>query len=204
MKYTVDNESRASQPGNIEILKTKYLDYMRIKGIQRFIYGLLFTLPESVLFKMFGWNSVVYNYINKQEQFRYGCLNPAIVLNKEKGLIAVFTNLTSFGEEITPVIKISEEPLYLIKNVTIETGQKLPTVSLYLRNPDNLYATVWMDFVPKIANCFTDDTVACNKLLSRVPENGWICLEMGLKQINTPEQTGLYHIQLEKELVKNS
>ncbi len=40
-----------------------------------------------------------------------GCINPSIIVNKDKGLIATFTNLTNNGDNPTPVIKISHEKI---------------------------------------------------------------------------------------------
>ena len=190
MTHTVDDTTQASTPGQIEISKKKYLDYLGLSGVLRLKYSFLLSLPISFLFKLFRSNNIVYDFIQKMEQFKYGCLNPTIVVNKEKGLIATFTNLTSYGDDITPVIKISKEPLHLIKNIQIVNGQRLPTIALYTRDLEDEYASAWVDFDPKIANCFTDDLNACNHLLSRMSKNGWQCLQQGLNQLEDIENEG--------------
>lgn len=204
MKLTVDNSSKASMPGQIKISRKKYLDYLGLSGIIRLRYLLLFYLPKKILFKLFHSDIIVFHFIQTTERFLYGCLNPTIIINKNKKLIATFTNLTSHGNKVTPVIKISEEPLHLIKNIKIENGQKLPTVALYERNPKDIFASAWIDFDPKIANCFTDDIKACNKLLSRITDKGWKCLAEGLSQLEDHEAIGLYHVKIDAELVRNA
>ncbi|MCC6370058.1 MAG: DUF3239 domain-containing protein [Bacteroidia bacterium] len=204
MAFTVDENTKASSPGQIQISKRKYLDYVGLKGPKRLIYKLLFSLPTNFIYKYFGTNNLVYDYIQKQEQFKIGCLCPTIVINKDKGLIATYTNLTLRGTKVTPVIKISKEPLARIKNITINNGQKLPTVSLYYAKANDEFATAWADFDPKIAHCFTDDLNACNHLLSRITESSWRCLELGIEQVDDKLTEGLYHIKLEKSLVNNT
>lgn len=204
MTYLLDETTQASAPGQIEISRKKYLDYMGVKGIARLKYSLLLRLPTSLLFKRFRSDDIVLDFIYRIEQFRHGCLNPTIVINKEKGLIATFTSLTAYGEDTVPVIKISKEPLHLITNIPVSTGQRLPTVSFYERDPEDEDAPAWVDFFPKIANCFTDDLKACNHLLSRMTEEGWQCLEQGLAQLDDLEKPGLYYIELDDELVRSA
>ena len=204
MTHTVDENTIASSPGQIEISKIKFFDYIELMGIKRIKYNILFSLPSNFLYKLFSSDEIVYDYIQKQEQFKFGCLNPTIVINKEKGLIATFTNLTSIGDEITPVVKISKEPLGLIKSIKVVNGQKLPTVALYTRNTEDEFATAWTDFTPKVANCFTDDLTICNELLSRLSSNSWKCLDLGLAQVYDKEQEGLYYVKLQKDLVQSS
>ena len=175
-----------------------------MKGVARWKYTLLLGLPAKMLYKFFRSDDIVLEFIYKLEQFRYGCLNPSIVINKEKGLIATFTSLTAYGEDTVPVIKISKEPLHLITNTSVSTGQRLPTVAVYERDQEDEDAPAWVDFYPKIANCFTNDLKACNRLLSRVSEQGWQCLAEGLAQLDDLETPGLYYIELDDELVRSA
>lgn len=80
----------------------------------------------------------------------------------------------------------------------------MPTVAIYERNEQEEYAKAWANFDPKIANCFTNDLKACNKLLSRVSENAWQCLSIGLKQLDNLEEIGLRHVDIDIDLVNNS
>lgn len=202
--HTVDSNSEAASPGQIEISKSKYLDYAKLNGIERIKYNLLFSLSSDFLFKWLGANKLVFDYIKKKEQFRYGCINPTIVVDKSKGLIATFTNLSSNGYDIVPVVKISKEPLELIRNIEVLDGQKLPTVALYLRNTEDEFARAWVDFTPKIVNCFTDDLTVCNEVLSRVSSKAWECLELGLVQVINKTHEGLHYVKMDKKLVQSA
>lgn len=204
MSFTIDDNTQASTPGQINISKIKYLEYVQLTGLAWLKYASLFKLPDNILFKLYHDDTIVFNYIQMVEQFKYGCLNPSIVINKQKGLLATYTNLTSYGEVQTHVIKISKEPLHLITNIQVENGQKLPSVALYYRNLEDEYAYAWSDFNPKIANCFTNDLNACNQLMSRCSEKAWKCLEIGLRQLKSKEIISLYHVDIDSDLVFNA
>ena len=81
---------------------------------------------------------------------------------------------------------------------------RLKFMHIDARDLEDEYASAWVDFDPKIANCFTDDLNACNHLLSRMSKNGWQCLQQGLNQLEDIENEGLYYIELEKDLVRNA
>lgn len=201
MAHTYDDSTVAAQPGHLKISPRKYLDYTGLTGPIRLKYRMLLHLPRRILFGLFKSDQIVHDYVGYAEQFRFGCINPSVIVDAENGLIATFTSLTGSGDQPTPVIRISEEPLHLIKNTLIENGQRIATVAFYIRNMADPTATVWADFDPKIPQCFTDDTSACNDLMSKISGNAWTCLNLGLEQVPYPYQTGLYHIQLDPTLV---
>ena len=201
MAQTYDDSTEAAQPGRLKISPRKYLDFIGLTGPVRLKYHFLLHLPQRILFKIFKSDQIVHDYEGYTEQFRFGCINPSVVLDSEKGLIATFTNLTGSGNQPTPVIRISAEPLHLIKNKLVENGLRIPTVAFYLRNMADPTATVWADFDPKIPHCFTDDTNACNNLMFKISGNAWTSLNIDLEQVPYPYQIGLYHLQLDPDLV---
>jgi hypothetical protein len=204
MSYFVDPSTQASRPGYLNISRDKYLAYRRLKGIRKAWYSAILRLP-SVLLKTFSLNdNVLYDFLLKQEHFQLGCINPTLVINAQEGLIATYTNLSFVEDEICPVIKISKEPLDLISNTEIKSGVRLPTVALYFRNISDGPVTAWADFDPKVANCFTDDGDKCMSMLSEISSNAWECLELGLMQIPRKDKIGLFHIELDQDLVSNS
>lgn len=203
MSLITDDSTAASHPGEIIIAADKYLDYRGIKGMGRIYYSLLFRVSDDLLFRRFKHNQVVFDWLLKKEHFKNGCVNPSVVINKDTGLLATFTNLTSTGLHPTPVIKIAAEKLYLVKNISINNGQRLATVALYKRGEDP-DAKAWINFDPKLPNCFTDNTDTCNWAIRRISKNAWKCLELGLDQISTKDQPGLYHVDLDSNLVNKA
>lgn len=200
----MDDDTRAAIPGGIKISSKKYLDYIGIKGVSRLKYNLLLLNSNDFLFKNFANDEIIYDYLQTSDHFKFGCVNPSIILNTAEGHIATFTSLTSYGDCPTPVIKISKEPLHLIRNVFLQNGQKAGTVSLYFRNPDDDSAPVWIDFDPKLALNFTEDIQACEALKNRNSAAAWECLEIGLAQIKDSTKTGLYAVDVDPKLIKSA
>lgn len=204
MSIIVDETSEAAFPGHVKIEPIKFLAYFKVTGLRKIYYLLLLSVcPTNVLHRVFKNDAIIIQWIEKVEHFQMGCINPSIIVNKDKGLIATFTNLTNNGDNPTPVIKISHEKLNLIKGREILNGQKNPTVALYL-GYDNSEATAWKDFEPYIPNCFTNDVNAYNFTLNSVSINAWQCLQLGLEQIDDIEVPGLYYVNIDKDLVNAS
>ncbi len=202
MSYTVDDTTSAATPGKISISSRKFLEYIDVRGVRKFIYYLILMLPKSFLFTVLKNNTIIHHWISANEHFKFGCVNPAIILNQEKGLVAVFTNLTNSGSNPTPVIKIYKEKLQLIQGKVIN-GQRISTVALYYQNPKQTNAKAWIDFDPKVPDCFTNDSVICAQSMNKLSANSWKCLEIGLTQLKE-NKLGLHHLDLDKELVNSS
>ncbi|MGD1848227.1 MAG: DUF3239 domain-containing protein [Salibacteraceae bacterium] len=137
----------------------------------------------------------VYDWISKKEQFRLGCLNPTVILDVQKGLIATSTNLTKDFGPATDVVKISKEKLHLIRGKHLKNGDRLPSIALYYPNTENPNATAWSDFNPLVPHCFSADLDHCDRLLDRLDEASWRKLFHGLSQIKDTTVEGLYHVQ---------
>lgn len=204
MAITYDETAVASHPGDITISPQKFLDYYNIKGLKRFYYLMLFKLPMEFLGKVMRNNSVVYEWIGRTEQFRFGCLNPSIVIDPERGLIATYTNLTNNGGMPTSVIKITSEKLYLIEGMKFIKGQKIPSVAMYYQSKEDPSATSWVDFDPRVPHCFSEDISLCNKLLDRLNKNNWLCVKIGLEQIQNKDEVGLYSVKIDPDIVNGT
>lgn len=203
MSYTIDDTTVAAIPGELSISPKKFLDYVGVTGFKKFIYGQILLLPNSILYSLLRSNSTVSNWITFAEHFKYGCANPAIIINREKELVAVFTNLSNTGNNPTPVIKIYREKLHLIQGQTT-IGQRISTVATYYRNPKQWNAEAWIDFDPKVPDCFTENLQACSTVLNNLSSNSWKCLEIGLAQLNNCETPGLYHVEIDNDMVNSS
>jgi len=163
------------------------------------VYSLL-THSTSFICK---YNSTVYLFVNTKEKFKSGCINPTIVLDKNRSLLAVFTSLTTSGTISFPVIKIYKEKLNLINKVQLENGTKLGSIALYSRPANEPYPAAWADFHPQVPNCFTDDYNKCEKIIESIKKEAWEALFLGIQQIEKIEE-GLYKVELDNDLVQNA
>ena len=205
MPIIVSDAAKASQPGKITIEPAKFLSYFDVRGFRKYYYHFLFSrMSKDTLYSRYPTDPLVMQWIEKIEHFELGCINPAIVLDQQKGLVATFSNLDNTGgQHPVPVIKITKEKLYLVKTVQLFKGKHIPTVSLYLGYPDS-DAKAWVEIEPLIPNCFTDDRYVYEATLKKVSPNSWKCLQQGLEQLRGEEREGLYYIDIDDELVNGA
>lgn len=201
MLLTVDTTTSASNPGEIIISIDKYIEYYNIAGIQKLALKVLTGLPKNLSRTLFpNWN-LLYNWINRYEQFRYGCISPSVVVDKTNGIVAAFTSLTAAGDIPKPVIKLFTEKLHLIVDKDVHNGERLASVALYTPDSQNPTSPYWKDFTPLVADCFSADSRACETALNSMNDACWECLFRGLEQIEDKSKTGLYHVKLPVALV---
>jgi uncharacterized protein DUF3239 len=199
---TLDERTLASHPGAIKISIKKFLAYKSIHGLKNIYYRVVLMLPKQYLFLRFKNDKVVDEWIEKTEQFKYGCINPSVIINKNKGIVATYTDLANSDKAARePVIKIWKEKLELIDNTYISSGQKVSTVSTYSSDKEDSEANAWANFHPNIPNCFTDDLQQCETAMQQLNEIAWRCLEIGLDQIKDKEALGLYYIEIDEDMV---
>jgi len=133
-----------------------------------------------------------------QENFEYGCLNPALVVSVNPYQIAVYGDLTSQGDSAWPAIKILPQPLEKTRGRPMQIGDRLATVSVY--SDAGPRSTHWDDFYPTAVNCVTDDEAAGRDALWRLnhsAEEGWDELGKYLALVPQPYRPGLYWMRSE-------
>lgn len=191
----------ASLPGEISISLDKFLIYRQISGIKKLFYKFILSKSDAFLEKYFSNNEIVYDWILKKAHFEKGCINASIVIDKQKGLLATFTNLRYGGELDRPTIKITKVDFDLIKNVSIENNQLLPTVALYGPEYDQ-FEFVWEDFYPLLPHIFTDNYQEIDNAFNKLNNSDWERLSAGLAQINDIYREGLYPVEISRKLMK--
>ena len=198
MSLIVGDSAKASRPGEINIDPGKFLDYFDVGGVKKIYYLSLFKiLSNEVLIRRFENDTVIHNYIEKVEHFQLGCVNPSVVVNKSKGIIATYTNLANNSGAFVPVIKVTQERLDLVRNMPVFDGKKIATVSLYMGYEDQ-EQDAWFDFEPYLPNCFTDDLSAYRHCFDRMEKKDWDNLDEAIGLLENPEDPGLYYISEEK------
>ena len=192
---TLDNSTSASHPGQLEISDHKYEQYFG-KPVRKFLWEKMWFLSKRLPFT----REDAFHYMQIKEQFLYGCINPGVILNPEKSLIAVLTNLAAAREEPYWVVKILPERLDLLPNTaTLQAGQKLATVAIYSRTPESFEQGLWNDFHPIVIDCLVENTAQCRDTLLSIDALEWDFLNLGLSQLSTPEKIGLYPVSIPEE-----
>lgn len=198
--WTLSDTTQASNSGRLSVKWYRWLaHYPKWPLVWAIGFGLLsalawavhwsFWIPAALFLAMniFYWQRV-------SEHFKYGDVNPGIVVSVDPMAIAVSTDLTK-GVGNYPVIKIIRKELRTIMGQVPRIGVKLPTVSLYEGCVhDDL--PHWIDFHPCPAECATNDINEIKRLMSTFTERDWSKLEAGVERIPRPYLSGLYHARV--------
>ena len=200
MSITLDDSSKAALPGGINIDLTKFLDYYELGGLPRFLFKRLLNKPLETLKKKSGRSKIIFLYVHTNEHFEFGCVNPSIILDATRGLVATYTDLTNDGGEATSVIKIEQVTEPVFHDMAFKDMEEVATVSLYQQDETNENARAWKDFKPLLPHLFTADLGKCDAMKKRLNSAEWKCLHEGLKQIPNVHEEGLYHVNLDSEL----
>ena len=137
------------------------------------------------------FSDIVRLLIHIREHFRYGCVNPAIVVSQTPPLIAVATDLR-VRDKPYPVVKILTQPLHQIRGGTPPIGTRLATVALYCDGGNPWH---WVDFEPIVVNCVTDRQSDIDNVFRSIAQEDWTDLELGLQKVRNRYQPGLYFVE---------
>ena len=121
----------------------------------------------------------------------YGCANPGVVVDADKGLVAVITDLDCGAGEEHWVIKIGKYPLSKMTGGPGEDGMRLGTVAGYAGDASKGH---WDTFEPYVVNCLTRDKKRIKKVLATFSARDWVMLNEGLKEVPTPYKTGQWRV----------
>lgn len=187
--------AQASLPGKLEIAGPEYARYFAGRTEDPMITRIYFRvgsilpawlawLPQFGLFSK-HWRAI-------QRQFMWGCLNPAVVVDEEQSLIAVYTDLANEGDRSVPVVKVLKEQLGLIRHERITNGSTLAAVATYR---GDFGTGRWEDFFPIVVDCIVDDPTACRQARDRIDGGDWASLENALAQLPHQLSEGLYEVE---------
>jgi hypothetical protein len=200
---TLDNSTTAAVPGGLAVSREKYLEYYQMNAADRRLCWFSSRLPWITRYMPFIGPRVVH-WTRTREHLRHGCLNPAMILDSESGLIAVFTNLTARGEKPTPVVKILHERLDMIDHAQTINGSGFAAASIYFCTQTSWAQGCWSDFSPIVVDCLVDDSGSCEAAKTRIKPLAWKALKIALKKLDGNNQKGLYHVHVPDDVVRNA
>lgn len=190
MSKRIDHNTFASHPGGVMISVDKFLDYKRIKGFERGMYRFLLKNMDDFFFRFSELTPTLSDWYYLKGQLQFGCANPALLLDQEKKLVAVYTDLANDGGEPVDVIKI----------ISLETNENLDdelvTISMYSPNDEDQNARAWKDFHPVYPMSLSTDDVGYRMAFEGLDRDDWELLKIGLDKIPPPYKEGLYHFSV--------
>ena len=199
MTKTLDDNSSAALPGRLNLSRRKYAQYFNRSNWS-------VTLGSSLPWSARNWPVVgqyVQHWTYTREHLLHGCLNPAMVISKEKSLLAVYTSLSYTEGEVYPVIKIDRERLDLLDPARVFDGAKFAASSLYGRSEEGEAEGRWGYFQPIVVDCLVDDDLACEFAMQKLKSLAWQALEIGINQL-TSNEVGLHKVEVPYEIAWNA
>ncbi len=123
--------------------------------------------------------------------FAQGALLPAIVVNPDKGLIAVVANMDAQGGRPYPVVKIVKRPIKSATGAPFKKGSRLATVATF-HNSNIVSNKRWTDFNPIAVNCATASRKTIKRAINAIDEEEWELLLKVVKKLDQPYKAGIY------------
>ena len=193
--YTVDNNTFATNPGNVILNPLVWIKYNILTPLiltTSLIFSIWLTISISFWFFIISGLFIGINLFywrRQKEHFRFGDSNGGIVVATNPTLIAVTTDLTKgFGEY--PVVKIIR---YKAKG---EIGDRIGTVALYSASDDDKMQH-WIDFDPIPINYATNNIAEIDRAIKSYDTEQWKKIAERLLQVPKPYAVGLYKINEE-------
>jgi hypothetical protein len=199
----LDSSTTAALPGGLVVSRGKYAEYFGRNALDRWCYRRCSYLPWGAR-SLPGVGARIVHWHRIQEQLQYGCLNPAVVVDAERRLIAVYTSLTAWGDQPTPVIKILRERLDLIRHSRVTDGSRLAAASIYWRTDESWARGCWSDFSPVVVDCLVDDQRLCAEAVARLKPLAWQALQIGVRCLCGRYAQGLYAVQVPAETARDA
>jgi hypothetical protein len=125
-----------------------------------------------------------------KQVFSEGDVCPAIVVDSQKKLVAVFTSLSK-----TPkphyVVKVLKQPLGRLPGGPFPEGKRLAFVAMYNGFPQE---PLWKNFGGYLVNTGTTSKKTIQRVVSSIPDQQWKRLEKAINQLEAPPQAGLFEV----------
>ncbi len=202
-KKTLDNRSYAALPGRLEPDRRRYVRYRGGSWLNRMAIRIACLLPWWLRFlPVLGRHRRHWQWT--REVFRFGCLVPAILLDAQRGLVAVFSDLSFSTGLQFPVIKVVRIPLALLPPACRVAGTMFAAVSAYAQTPAGNAAGRWGDFTPVVVNLLVPRRLSCEDAKARLKPLAWEALRLGVAQLPKPLAEGLYAVEIPEEISENA
>jgi len=158
--------------------------------------GILAKMVLIVLV-MFGAWAIVGEKLTRirlKSQMFHGCANPAVVVNMNPCLLAVYADLAARPDVCYPAVKVIYAPLDRVPGKRFQVGDRVPTISTYRGGVGDFHS----DFYPVPACCATNDQEALTRLFVELEEGNesWNTLETAMSSVPRPYYAGLFPVEI--------
>ena len=183
----------ASNPGNVRVdlkhfWKCNPMDLYFLGGLCLIAGALFFAHWGAGLTALVvGLAFIVSQIREAQSVFLRGDLCPAMVVDAEKNLIAVSTDLSK-GDRPHRVVKVFKQPLHRVAGGPFRLKSRLAFVALYAGVPREVN---WRDFGGYVVNSGTTSKKAIQRALGTFTDEEWSILEAAAAKLKKPYEVGV-------------
>jgi hypothetical protein len=184
----------ASNPANVKVevmhfLKSDLKDLsILVVAILLFAGIVLFSWKLAVIILGLTMMVFVMSIIQAKNVFEHGDVCPAMVIDAERKLVAVFADLSKTGKPHY-VIKVLKQPLGRVPGGPFPEGTRLAFLAMYNGFPKE---TVWRGFGGYLVNTGTAKKKTIERVLKSIPEGDWNRLEKTVPLLDDPPKPGQY------------
>lgn len=194
----MDHSARASNPGRLRLKPLVWVScYPFWPALWGMLLGAMLWLTAFVHWA-FGVGVVLsfalnwLYWVRLREHFRFGCVNPALVVSLDPLLVAASSDLSQ-GIGSFPAICILRGRFRTIGGEVPKLGSRLATVSVYYRWGDANLGR-WSHFRPLPVECATDDLQQVQRIQESLEDEAWTELKARLRCLEKPYRVGMYLI----------
>ena len=194
LKYTLDNNSTPTNKSEIKLNPLVWVKYRSQVVVPLIFFLILFVFLS---FKYSYWFIFlvllslavnVFYWLRVKEHLKAES-TPGIVISIEPPLMAVYSNMSKYGE-FYPAIKV--ESFNNLSNHQI--GTRIATASIYTEeNEEDHY---WNNVHPIPVEYGTKIKKDIERTMSLYSEEQWTYLEKGISDVGANKQVGLYRIMV--------
>ena len=168
----------STNPGRLSINPFLYWYCFPFWPTVLLIGTLVFTYPAITVH--YSWSGAAFMFalakflywLQIVDHFRCGCLCPAVVISRERQLVAVYTDLSS-GYGSYPAVKVLRQPLRRMPGGVPPKGTRLAAIAFYSQGND---PERFKTCDPKVVNCATTNQSKLNKALKSIADEEWKAL----------------------------
>lgn len=133
----------------------------------------------------------LFSALSAKDIFKSGDVCPAVVVDSDRQLVAVMTDLAQGGKSL-PVVKVLAQPLRRAVQGPVKKGTRLAFVAMYAGQPGQ---RAWNNFGGYLINTGTSNQKAIQRVLASISDAEWSRLMTAVKGLETPYRTGLFDVR---------
>jgi hypothetical protein len=186
----------ASNPAKVRLMVMHFLKSdlkdLPILGAAIVLSGALLAVNWKLALIVLGLAVfvVVFSIATAKQVFSDGDVCPAMVVDSEGKLVAIFTDLSKTNRPHY-VVKVMKQPLNRLPAGPFPEGKRLAFLASYNGYPQE---PIWKGFGGYLVNTGTTSKKSIERVVSSIPDEQWKRLKQAVGQLEDPLKPGMYEV----------